>query len=150
MAGDEVEAHDGFIYAELFQTTPDNIGLHLRNIYAERELKEKATAEDFSVVQNEGGRGVRRSLKHYSLDAIIAVGYRVSSKRATQFRIWATQTLKEYIRKGFVLSRSHKHRLRFDPVSGLRVGQRGVGCRQAARHVRRPEGEVSGLRGCAV
>lgn len=89
--------------AELFQTTTDNIGLHLRNIYAERELVEKATAEDFSVVQNEGGRAVRRTLKHYSLDAIIAVGYRVSSKRATQFRIWATQVLKEYIRKGFVL-----------------------------------------------
>jgi len=91
------------LMAELFQTTPDNIGLHLRNIYAEGELAEKSTAEDFSVVQNEGGRAVRRTLKHYSLDAIIAVGYRVSSKRATQFRVWATQILKEYIRKGFVL-----------------------------------------------
>ena len=91
------------LMAELFQTTSDNIGLHLRNIYAEGELVEKATAEDFSVVQNEGDRAVRRTLKHYSLDAIIAVGYRVSSKRATQFRIWATQILKEYIRKGFVL-----------------------------------------------
>jgi hypothetical protein len=91
------------LMAELFQTTPDNIGLHLKNIYAEGELVEKATAEDFSVVQNEGGRAIRRTLKHYSLDAIIAVGYRVSSKRATQFRIWATQILKEYIRKGFVL-----------------------------------------------
>ncbi|PTQ77752.1 virulence RhuM family protein [Nitrosomonas oligotropha] len=89
--------------AELFQTTPDNIGLHLKNIFAEGELAESATTEDFSVVQNEGGRTVRRTLKHYSLDAIIAVGYRVSSKRATQFRIWATQILKEYIRKGFVL-----------------------------------------------
>ncbi len=91
------------LIAELFQTTPDNISLHLRNIYAEGELAETATAEDFSVVQNEGGRAVRRTLKHYSLDAIIAVGYRVSSKRATQFRIWATQILTEYIRKGFVL-----------------------------------------------
>jgi len=91
------------LMAELFQTTPDNIGLHLRNIYTEGELAEKATAEEFSVVQNEGDRAVRRTLKHYSLDAIIAVGYRVSSKRATQFRIWATQILKEYIRKGFVL-----------------------------------------------
>ncbi len=89
--------------AELFQTTPDNIGLHLKNIYAEGELAESATAEDFSVVQNEGGRAVRRTLRHYSLDAIIAVGYRVSSRRATQFRIWATQVLNEYIRKGFVL-----------------------------------------------
>lgn len=89
--------------AELFQTTPDNIGLHLKNIHAEGELAESATAEDFSVVQDEGGRAVRRTLKHYSLDAIIAVGYRVSSKRATQFRIWATGILNEYIRKGFVL-----------------------------------------------
>lgn len=91
------------LMAELFQTTPDNVGLHLKNIYAEGELVESATAEDFSVVQNEGGRAVRRTLRHYSLDAIIAVGYRVSSKRATQFRIWATQILNEYIRKGFVL-----------------------------------------------
>jgi hypothetical protein len=60
------------LMAELFQTTPDNIGLHLSNIYAEGELAETATAEDFSVVQNEGGRAVRRTLKHYSLDAIIA------------------------------------------------------------------------------
>lgn len=89
--------------AELFQTTPDNIGLHLKNIFAEGELTESATTEDFSVVQNEGGRTVRRTLKHYNLDAIIAVGYRVSSKRATQFRIWATQILNEFIRKGFVL-----------------------------------------------
>ena len=89
--------------AELFQTTPDNIGLHLKNIFAEGELTESATTEDFSVVQNEGGRTVRRTLKHYNLDAIIAVGYRVSSKRATQFRIWATHILNEYIRKGFVL-----------------------------------------------
>lgn len=89
--------------AELFNSTPDNISLHLKNIFAEGELDESATAEDFSVVQNEGGRAVRRMLKHYNLDAIIAVGYRVSSKRATQFRIWATQILNEYIRKGFVL-----------------------------------------------
>lgn len=91
------------LMADLFQTTADNIGLHLKNIYSEGELAEEATAEDFSVVQNEGGRAVRRTLKHYNLDAIIAVGYRVSSRRATQFRIWATQILKEYIKKGFVL-----------------------------------------------
>lgn len=89
--------------AELFQTPPDNIGLHLKNIYAEGELAESATAEDLSVVQNEGTRAVRRKLRRYSLDATIAAGYRVSSRRATQFRIWATQILNEYIRKGFVL-----------------------------------------------
>jgi len=91
------------LIAELFQTSTDNISLHLKNIFADEELGELATTEDFSVVQNEGGRPVRRKLKHYNLDVIIAVGYRVSSKRATQFRIWATQILKEYIKKGFVM-----------------------------------------------
>jgi len=91
------------LMAELFQTSADNISLHLKNIYADGELIEEATAEDFSVVQNEGGRSVRRRVKHYNLDAIIAVGYRVNSRRATQFRIWATQVLKEFIIKGFVL-----------------------------------------------
>ena len=89
--------------AELFQTTPDNIGLHLKNIYGDGELSELETTEDSSVVQNEGNKEVRRKLKFYNLDAVIAVGYRVNSKRATQFRIWATQVLKEYIKKGFVL-----------------------------------------------
>jgi hypothetical protein len=91
------------LMSELFQTSTDNIGLHLKNIYDEGELAEEATTEDFSVVQNEGGREVRRTLKFYNLDAIIAIGYRVNSRRATQFRIWATQVLKEYIKKGFVL-----------------------------------------------
>jgi len=89
--------------ADLFDTTADNISLHLRNIYTEGELAEAPTTEDFSVVQNEGGRAVRRTLRHYNLDTIIAVGYRVNSHRATRFRIWATGVLKEYIVKGFVL-----------------------------------------------
>lgn len=89
--------------SELFGTSTDNIGLHLKNIYADEELKENSTTEDFSVVQNEGARSVRRTVKFYNLDAIIAVGYRVNSKRATQFRIWATKILKEYIIKGFAL-----------------------------------------------
>jgi hypothetical protein len=89
--------------SELFQTTTDNIGLHLKNIYQDGELDEISTAEDFSVVQNEGARQVSRRIKHYNLDAIIAVGYRVNSKRATQFRIWATNILKEFIKKGFVM-----------------------------------------------
>lgn len=89
--------------ADLFDTTADNISLHLRNIYTEGELVEAATTEDFSVVQNEGGRAVRRTLRHHNLDTIIAVGYRVNSHRATRFRIWATGVLKEYIVKGFVL-----------------------------------------------
>lgn len=89
--------------AELFDTSADNISLHLKNIYAEEELSENSTAEDFSVVQNEGGRNVRRTIKFYNLDAIIAVGYRVNSRKATQFRIWATNILKEFIKKGFVM-----------------------------------------------
>ena len=79
----------------LFDTSTDNISLHLKNIYAEHELTEDSTTEDFSVVRKEGKRQVRRKLKHYNLDAIISVGYRVNSTRATQFRIWATQTLKQ-------------------------------------------------------
>ena len=92
------------LMAELFDCSTDNISLHLRNIYFEEELDEKATAEYFSVVQKEGTREVKRNLKCYNLDAIIAVGYRVNSKKATRFRQWATKTLKEYITKGFVLN----------------------------------------------
>ena len=89
---------------ELFDCSTDNISLHLKNIYAEDELSEEATAEFFSVVQKEGSREVNRRVKCYNLDAIIAVGYRVNSKKATKFRQWATKTLKEYITKGFVLN----------------------------------------------
>lgn len=89
--------------AKLFDCTTDNISLHLKNIYAEGELDEAATAEESSVVQTEGSRQVRRSAKLYNLDAIISVGYRVNSHRATRFRIWATGVLKEYMTKGFVL-----------------------------------------------
>jgi hypothetical protein len=89
--------------AELFDCSTDNVSLHLRNIYSEGELSELATAEDFSVVQNEGARQVKRALRFYNLDAIISVGYRVNSRKATQFRIWATGVLKEYMTKGFAL-----------------------------------------------
>lgn len=90
--------------AELFDCSTDNISLHLKNIYAEGELEQEATTEKFSVVRLEGSRQVQRSMDHYNLDAIIAVGYRVNSKKATRFRQWATKTLKEYITKGFVLN----------------------------------------------
>ena len=89
--------------AELFGCSTDNISLHLTNIFSEGELTSEATTEDFSVVQKEGIRNVKRTLTFYNLDAIISVGYRVNSARATQFRIWATKVLKEYIQKGFVL-----------------------------------------------
>ena len=90
--------------AELFDCTPENIIQHLKNIYAEEELLPEAPAKKFLVVRKEGTRNVRREIDHYNLDAIIAVGYRVNSKKATRFRQWATKTLKEYIQKGFVLN----------------------------------------------
>lgn len=90
--------------AELFDCSTDNISLHLKNIFREEELDENSTTEFFSVVQKEGNRNVSRNVKCYNLDAIIAVGYRVNSKKATRFRQWATKTLKEYIIKGFVLN----------------------------------------------
>lgn len=90
--------------AELFDTSTDNISLHLKNIYAEHELDENSTTEVFSVVRQEGKRQVQRSLKHYNLDAIISVGYRISSKRATQFRQWATQTLKQFLVQGYAIN----------------------------------------------
>ena len=89
--------------AELFGCTADNVSLHLKNIFAEEELLPATTTEKISVVRKEGSRDVRRVIDHYNLDAIIAVGYRVNSKKATRFRQWATKTLKEYITKGFVL-----------------------------------------------
>ena len=89
--------------SELFGCSADNISVHLKNIYQTKELEEASTTEDFSVVQNEGARKVARKTKMYALDAVIAVGYRVNSKQATHFRIWATQVLKSYIIKGFAM-----------------------------------------------
>jgi hypothetical protein len=89
--------------AELFQTTVANINLHLKAIYAEGELKEAATIKDYLIVRPEGRRRVSRNVLHYSLEAILAVGYRVRSPRGTQFRQWATEHLSGYLLKGFVL-----------------------------------------------
>jgi hypothetical protein len=89
--------------AVLYQTTKQNISLHLKNIYNENELVEDLTVKDYLTVQPEGNRSIKRPIKYYNLDAIISVGYRVDSHRGTQFRIWATQRLKEYLVKGFVL-----------------------------------------------
>ncbi len=89
--------------AELFQTTTQNITIHLKNIFEEGELQEDLTCKDFLQVQNEGSRMVERKQKFYNLDAIISVGYRVKSHVATKFRIWATERLKEYIVKGFTM-----------------------------------------------
>jgi len=91
--------------AQLFDCSSDNIGLHLKNIYETGELRQEATTENFSVVQNEGERQVNRSLKFYNLDAIISVGYRVNSTRATQFRQWCTFVLRQFAIRGYVIDR---------------------------------------------
>jgi len=109
--GVEVRVQDGTIWLSqkniglLFDSSTDNIGLHLKNIYAEDELNEVSTTEDFSVVQQEGNREVCRTIKHYNLDLIIAVGYRVSSKRATAFRQWATSILRDFAIRGYIIDR---------------------------------------------
>lgn len=91
------------LMAELFQTTVANINIHLKNIFDEGELEPKATIKDFLIVRLEGTREVNRSIEYYNLDAIISVGYRIKSTVATRFRQWATQHIKEYIVKGFVM-----------------------------------------------
>ncbi|NCT57682.1 MAG: virulence protein RhuM/Fic/DOC family protein [Legionella sp.] len=117
----EVPIHNDTVWltqkqmSELFATSTDNIGLHVKNIYAEGELPEQATTEDYSVVRLEGKRRVKRQVKHYNLDAIISVGYRVNSKKGTQFRIWANKVLKEYLVQGYALDQERlnkqKHQL---------------------------------------
>jgi death-on-curing family protein len=92
------------LMAELFGKDSDTIGLHIKNIFKEKELNDKATTEYFSVVQKEGKREVSRNVKFYNLDMIISVGYRVNSKRGTQFRIWATQTLKDHLVRGYTIN----------------------------------------------
>ncbi len=91
--------------AQLFDCSSDNIGLHLKNIYETGELSQEATAENFSVVQTEGERQVNRKLKFYNLDAIISVGYRVNSIRATQFRQWCTFVLRQFAIRGYVIDK---------------------------------------------
>ena len=104
--------------AELFQTSKQNISQHIQSIYEEGELSPEATVKKFLTVRYEGNRQVRRSLDYYNLDMIISVGYRVKSLIATRFRIWATQRLKEYIIKGFVID---DERLKNPPVAGSSV-----------------------------
>jgi hypothetical protein len=89
--------------AQLYQTTKQNISLHIQNIYEEGELAEEATVKEYLTVQTEGNRQINRQVKYYNLDMIISVGYRIKSHVATHFRQWATQRLREYIVKGFVL-----------------------------------------------
>jgi hypothetical protein len=111
--------------AEIFETTAQNVTLHLKSIFAEGELIEEATCKDYLQVRREGDRAVSRSLRHYRLEAILAVGYRVRSHRGTQFRQWATARLTEYLVKGFTM----------DDGAGVRPIPRPVRC--SAPHDRR-------------
>ena len=97
--------------ADLFDVTPQNITIHLKKVYAAGELEREATSKDFLRVQTEGGRQITRSVNCYNLDAIISVGYRVNSTRATQFRIWATRILKDYIVRGYAINRERMRQL---------------------------------------
>lgn len=92
------------LMAELFEKDSDTVGLHIKNILQEGELDEELTTELFSVVQREGNRNVNRNVKFYNLDMILSVGYRVNSKKGTQFRIWANKVLKEYLIKGYSIN----------------------------------------------
>jgi len=90
--------------AEVFQSTPQNILMHLRNVFSSKELDADATSKDFLIVRSEGQRKVRRKIRHYNLDAIISIGYRVNSKRAVRFRQWATRTLRDHLVSGYTLN----------------------------------------------
>ena len=103
MAGQTVWLSQAQI-AELFQTTKQNISLHINNIFKEGELNENSTVKEYLTVQNEGERSVARKVKYFNLEIIIAVGYRVKSLRGTQFRVWATQRIHEYLQKGFTMN----------------------------------------------
>lgn len=106
------------LMAELFQTTPQNITLHLKAVYEDGEIEEGATCKESLQVQTEGGREVKRKLRFYNLDAILAVGYRVRSPRGAQFRRWATERLREYLVKGFTMD---DERLKNPPVGASAV-----------------------------
>ena len=109
--------------AELFQTTKQNVSLHLNNLYKEGELQKEGTVKEYLTVQQEGKRRVSRRVKYYDLDVIISVGYRVHSKRGTAFRIWARKIIKDYLVKGYVVN----ERIRHEQIGELRqlVGMLG-------------------------
>ena len=117
--GIEVRLEDDTVWltqqmlAELYGTTKQNISLHLLNIYEEVELSREATVKEFLTVRNEGARKVNRRLEYYNLNVIIAVGYRVNSKRATQFRKWATAVLRDFAIRDYVLDRKRMENGKF-------------------------------------
>ena len=108
---------------ELFQTTKQNVSLHVGNVFKEGELEQESTVKEYLTVQKEGKREVARQVKYYNLDVIISVGYRVKSKRGTAFRIWARKVLKDYLIKGYAIN----ERIRHEQIAELRqlVGMLG-------------------------
>jgi len=128
--------------ASLFDKDTDTIGLHLRKIFNEGELDEAATTEDSSVVQQEGPRRVRRKIRFYNLDAIISVGYRVNSKRGTQFRIWATNVLRQHLVEGYTLNQKRLQD-QSDKIRELQQAIRMID--QIADHKALASDEASGL-----
>ena len=109
--------------AELFDCSTDNIGVHLKNIYETGELQCVSTTEEISVVQKEGNREVNRKLQFYNLDAIISVGYRVNSTRATQFRQWCTYVLRQFAIRGYVIDKKRMENGSFIDVDYFELRQ---------------------------
>jgi len=124
------------LMAELFQTSPQNITLHLKALFGEGELSQAATCKEFLQVRREGDRQVQRMVKFYNLDAILAVGYRVRSVRGTQFRRWATERLREYLVKGFTLD---DERLKNPSIGGSAVPDRFDELLERIRDIRASE-----------
>jgi len=119
---------------ELFKSSKQNISLHINNIYKEGELDRKATVKESLTVHNEGKRTVNRKVEQYSLDVIISVGYRVKSKRGTQFRIWANKVLKEYLTNGYVLNEKRLQELKHQ-LEALKKTVRLMGNVQATKEL---------------
>jgi hypothetical protein len=116
--------------SELFQTTPQNITIHLKNIFEEGELDEMSTCKDFLQVQMEGKRKISRKQKFYNLDTIVSIGYRVKSKVATQFRQWATRRLKDYLVQGYAINEKRLAQKQQEVEylkTGIRILKRAIG-----------------------
>jgi prophage maintenance system killer protein len=128
--------------AALFDKDSDTVGLHIRNLFKEQELDPAATTEDSSVVQEEGGRSVQRRVRLYNLDVIISVGYRVKSLRGTQFRIWATRTLKDHLVRGYTLNES-RLQAQMERLESLKAAVQLVGRVATERSL--TSGEAKGL-----
>ncbi len=123
--------------ADLFQRDKSVISRHIKNIYKEAELSQNSTVAFFATVQKEGSRSVERGIEFYNLDLIISVGYRVNSKRGTQFRIWATQRLRDYLLKGYLIN---EKRLKENEELKLKELQQAVGLMQEALNIKKLEG----------